>query len=154
MIPKTRFDLAANELIKRLPPPNVPGAGYVNNFVTPSSSPFNRDNVDIKVNQIVSEKLSYFGRYSISPHNITDPPAFGEAIGDASMGGQLGYARGRTQVAGAGATYAIKPTLLLDGNVGFTRQRLGAEGPDLGKNYGLELLQIPGTNGPSIMQSG
>lgn len=153
-IPSSQFDVAAVELIKRLPAPTLASAGYVNNFVTSGSSPFNRDNVDIKVNQVVSKKLSYFGRYSISPHNILDPPAFGEAIGDASMGGQLGYALGRTQVAGAGVTYAISPRLLFDANLGFTRQRLGAQGPDLGTNYGLDLLKIPGTNGPSVMQSG
>lgn len=153
-IPASRFDVAAVELIKRLPQPTIPSAGYVNNFVTSGSSPFNRDNVDIKVNQVVSGKFSYFGRYSISPHNILDPPALGEAVGDASMGGQLGYARGRTQIAGAGVTYTITPTLLFDANVGYTRQRLGAEGPDLGTNYGLDLLKIPGTNGPSKMQSG
>ncbi len=153
-IPSSRFDPAAVELIKRLPQPTVAGAGYVNNFVTAGSSPFNRDNVDIKVNQAVSPKLSYFGRYSISPHNIYDPPAFGEAVGDASLGGQLGYALGRTQIAGAGITYTISPTVLFDANLGYTRQKLGAQGPDLGTNYGLELLQIPGTNGPSTMQSG
>jgi len=153
-IPSSRFDTAAVELIKRLPLPTIPSAGYVNNFVTAGSSPFNRDNVDIKVNQVVSPSLSYFGRYSISPHNIYDPPAFGEAIGDASLGGQLGYALGRTQIAGAGITYAIRPTLLFDANLGYTRQKLGAQGPDYGTNYGLELLKTPGTNGSSATQSG
>jgi hypothetical protein len=153
-IPSTRLDLAAVELMKRLPLPTLASAGYVNNFVTAGSSPFNRDNVDIKVNHVVNERMSYFARYSISPHNIYDPPAFGEAIGDASLGGQLGYALGRTQIAGAGLTYTLKPTVLFDANVGYTRQKLGAQGPDLGTNYGLDLLQIPGTNGPSRMQSG
>jgi len=154
VIPTSRFDLAAVELIKRLPMPTLASAGYVNNFVTSGSSPFNRDNVDIKVNQTVNEKFSYFARYSISPHNIYDPPSFGEAIGDASLGGQLGYALGRTQIAGGGLTYLISPTLLVDANVGYTRQKLGAQGPDLGTNYGLDLLKIPGTNGVSTMQSG
>jgi outer membrane receptor protein involved in Fe transport len=153
-IPSNRFDLAAVELIKRLPLPTLTSAGYVNNFVTAGSSPFNRDNVDIKVNHVVSPSLSYFGRYSISPHDIYDPPAFGDAVGDASLGGQLGYALGRTQIAGAGLTYTITPTILLDTTLGFTRQRLGAQGPDLGTNYGLEVLNIPGTNGPSVTQSG
>lgn len=152
-IPSSRFDPAAAELIKRLPLPTVANA-YVNNFVTAGSSPFNRDNVDIKVNHVVNDKLSYFGRYSISPHNIFDPPAFGDAIGDPSFGGQLGYALGRTQIAGAGVTYTISPSLLFDGNIGYTRQKLGAQGTDYGTNYGLDLLKIPGTNGPSATQSG
>jgi hypothetical protein len=153
-IPSNRFDPAAVELIRRLPLPTLPNAGYVNNFVTSGSSPFDRDNVDIKFNHVVSDRLSYFGRYSISPHNIYDPPAFGAAIGDASLGGQLGYALGRTQIGGAGLTYTFSPAILFDANLGFTRQRLGAQGPDLGTNYGLDLLKIPGTNGPTLMQSG
>ena len=153
-IPVGRLDMAALELIKRLPLPTLAGAGYVNNFVTSGSSPFDRDNVDIKVNQHVSDRLTYFGRYSISPHNIFDPPVFGEAGGDASLGGQLGYALGRTQIAGGGMTYTVSPTLLFDANLGFTRQRLGAQGTDLGSNFGLDVLKIPGTNGPSSMQSG
>jgi hypothetical protein len=79
---------------------------------------------------------------------------FGEAGGDASLGGQLGYALGRTQIAGGGMTYTVSPTLLFDANLGFTRQRLGAQGTDLGSNFGLDVLKIPGTNGPSGMQSG
>ncbi len=154
MIPTARFDVAAVELMKRLPAPSLPSAGYVNNFVAAGSSPFNRDNVDIKVNEIVNEKISYFGRYSISPHNIFDPPVFGAAGGDASFGGQLGFAQGRTQIGGGGLTYTITPTLLFDANVGYTRQHLGAQAPDLGSNFGLDVLKIPGTNGPSVNQSG
>ena len=44
--------------------------------------------------------------------------------------------------------------MLLDANFGYTRQKLGAEGPDLGTNFGLDVLHIPGTNGPDRMQGG
>ncbi len=154
IIPSSRFDTAAVEMMKLMPQPTLASAGYVNNFVGAGSSPFNRDNVDIKINHHATERLAYFGRYSISPHNITDPPIFGEAVGDATLGGQLGAADGRTQVAGAGMTYTITPRLLVDANFGFTRQKLGAQGPDYGTNFGLDLLKIPGTNGPSKNQSG
>jgi hypothetical protein len=152
-IPATRFDLAANELIQLLPAPTVAGA-YVNNFVGSGSAPFDRDNIDIKVNEHVTDKFSYFGRYSTSPHNAVDPPIFGKAVGDATFGGQLGQALGRIQIGGAGATYTITPTLLFDVSLGFTRQRLGAQGPDLGSNLGLDLLKIPDTNGADLLQSG
>ena len=44
--------------------------------------------------------------------------------------------------------------MLLDANFGFTRQRLGAENVDIDTNYGLEVLGIPGTNGPDRLQGG
>jgi len=41
-------------------------------------------------------------------------------------------------------------------NAGYTRQRLGAIGPDVSSlgNFGLNTLKIPGTNGPDAMQGG
>jgi outer membrane receptor protein involved in Fe transport len=153
-IPANRIDLAARELISRLPEPNLPG--FVNNFLANGTASFNRNNIDTKINYNPTEKLTLFGRYSFSPTLITEPPLLGEAGGDAINGGQLGEATGRVQVAGMGITYTFGPTLFVDANVGYTRQRLGAAGPDVvsGTNVGLEVLQIPGTNGPDPLQAG
>jgi hypothetical protein len=154
VIPANRIDPAALELIKRLPATNVTGANpYINNFTASGKGEFTRDNIDAKVTLNASNKLTFFGRYSISPHEIVDPPALGDAGGDALNGGQLGFAPGRTQVAGAGMTYSLSSNMLFDANFGFTRQRLGAEF-DLENNWGLDLLKIPGTNGPDRLQGG
>ncbi len=151
-IPASRIDLAAIEFIKRMPLPTLPG--FVNNFVANGVAEFNRTNVDGKVNYNPGGKYTLFGRYSISPTNVLDPPLLGEAGGDALNGGQLGQAPGRVQVAGFGGTYTFSSTLVLDGNIGYTRQRLGAEAFDIDSNFGLEVLKIPGTNGPDRLQGG
>jgi hypothetical protein len=57
-------------------------------------------------------------------------------------------------VFGAGATYTISSNLIMDVNAGYTRQRLGAENVDLGSNFVLDVLKIPGTNGPDRLQGG
>src|SRR5262245_37096977 len=150
-IPASRIDIAALELIKRLPPTNLPG--NTNNFATTGVGQFNRNNIDTKINYAGS-KLTLWGRYSISPTNIIDPPIFGEISGPALNGGQLGTAPGRIQVVGFGGTYTFSPTLILDANVGYTRQRIGAEGFDIKSNFGLDVLKIPGTNGPDRLQGG
>jgi len=152
VIPASRIDLAALELIQRLPLPTEPG--FSNNFTPTGVAQFNRTNIDGKVNYNAGGRLTLFGRYSISPTLIIDPPILGEAVGDALNGGQLGRAPGRVQIAGFGGTYTFRPNLLLDANLGYTRQRLGAEGPDIGTNFGLDVLKIPGTNGPDRLQSG
>ena len=95
-----------------------------------------------------------FGRYSVSPTYIFDPQSLGAAGGNPFDGGQPGTAPGLTQSAAIGGTYSFTPHLLLDANVGFTRQALGAQNTDLDKNYGLEVLGIPGTNGPEHLQAG
>jgi hypothetical protein len=152
VIPQNRIDPAALELIKRLPLPLT--SGYVNNYTASGISTTRRDNVDVKVTNQVSNRLQIFGRYSISPTLIVDPSALGEAGGDALNGGQLGNAPGRTQVVGLGGTYSIGSSVLLDANAGYTRQRLGAQNTDIGTNFGLDVLHIPGTNGPDRLQGG
>lgn len=144
-----RFDPAAVAMIKLLQPALSqvkPTANDLNNFVGSGTALFNRDTVDVKINYIPSQKSMVFGRYSFSKSLVFDPPLLGDAGGDATNGGQLGNAPGLIQSVGLGATYAFTPSLLLDWNFGFTRQRLGAQF-DLGSPKGLDLLKIPGTNG-------
>src|SRR5205085_1456172 len=151
-IPLNRIDIGAVELIKLLPDPT--GPGFVNNFIANGVAVFNRTNIDGKINYTANDKLSLWGRYSISPTSIVEPGIFGAADGPALNGGQLGNAPSRIQVVGLGGTYTFSPSLILDVTAGYTRQRLGAEAFDIGQNLGLDLLKIPGTNGPDRLQGG
>jgi hypothetical protein len=90
-----------------------------------------------------------WGRYSVSPMDIVTPLQLGAAGGDAFNGGNAGTAGGRVQVSAAGFTYTLTPTLVLDGNVGYTRQNIGATGDPQDGYFGLDVLHIPGTNGDS-----
>src|SRR5262249_39352956 len=95
-----------------------------------------------------------FGRYSIAPSLIFDPPSLGDAGGDATNGGQPGRAPGRAQRAGVGFAYTLSPRVLLGAVVSYTRLRISAENIDIDKNYGLDVLKIPGTNGSDRLQGG
>jgi carboxypeptidase family protein/TonB-dependent receptor-like protein len=152
-IPGDRIDLAALELIKRLPQPTI-ADGFANNFTPTGVAQFNRLNIDNKINYNAGGKLTAFGRYSISPTDIFEPQILGDAGGDALNGGQNGSAPGRVQVFGTGMTYTFSPSIVIDVNAGYTRQRLGAQNVDLGTNFGLDVLKIPGTNGPDPLQGG
>ena len=88
-----------------------------------------------------------WGRYSLSPMDIIAPLILGAAGGDAFNGGNPGHGGGRVQTWGAGFTHSFAPTFLVDGNVGYTRQNIGADGDPQDGNYGLDVLKIPGTNG-------
>lgn len=153
-IPANRIDPIALKLIALIPSPNLATATPANNYFASGTYEFNRNNYDFKVNYNPNEKSTMFVRYSISPSHIFDPPSLGAAGGDALAGGQPGNAPGRIQSTAIGGTYTLSPRLLLDGNIGFTRQRLGAQNVDIDKNYGLEELGIPGTNGPDRLQGG
>jgi hypothetical protein len=148
-----RIDPASAALIQLLQPsianevaPNNLG---LNNFFGSGTALFNRDNADIKINYVPTQKSMVFARYSFSRILVFDPPLLGGAGGDATNGGQLGNAPGLIQSLGLGATYAFSPRLLFDWNFGYTRQRLGATF-DLGSPKGLDLLKIPGTNGAGV----
>ena len=151
-IPVDRIDPAAAYMQDLIPLPNQPV--FPNNYLAVGRYTALRDNVDFKVNYVPTDKLQLFARYSFSPSEFFDPPSLGAAGGDATGGGQPGRAPSLIQTAGIGGTYTISPTMLLDANVGYTRLRLAAENVDLDKNYGLDVLKIPGTNGPDRLQAG
>jgi hypothetical protein len=154
VIPASMISTAAAKMIALLPQPNINGAAISNNYFATGDLAFTRDNVDMKINYNPNEKSSIFGRYSIEPSLIVDPQALGAAGGQAIDGGQPGNGPGRIQSISLGGTYVITPTLLLDANAGFTRLHLAAQNVDINQNYGLNVLGIPGTNGPSLLNGG
>ncbi len=151
-------DPAALTMAGLIPPPNETlSCGEpicANNFIATGRGTFHRDDVDSKVDYVLSQKSTIWGRYSLSRSWIFDPGSLGPAEGNASNGGQLGNAFSRIQVVGVGGNYVISPNLLFDINAGFTRQRINAESTDIGTDYGLDVLKIPGTNGPDPLQGG
>jgi hypothetical protein len=152
LIPTARIDSAAAYMAALIPSPNQ--SVFPNNYLAVASYELTRDNVDAKINYAPTQKLQMFGRYSISPTLIFDAPSLGAAGGDATNGGQPGRAPGRVQSVGLGANYTLTPHLLVDVVAGYTRLRLGGENVDLDKNYGLDVLKIPGTNGADRLQGG
>jgi hypothetical protein len=152
MIPSNRIDFAAATMAALIPQPNQ--SVFPNNYLAIGDYSLTRDNIDVKINYNPTERLQVFGRYSISPTLIFDPPSLGAAGGDATNGGQPGRAPGLVQSAGIGATYTITPHVVADGVIGYTRLRLSAQNIDIDKNYGLDVLKISGTNGTDSLQGG
>jgi len=143
-----RIDPAASAMVALLQPEiakEFTTSTLTNNFVGSGTALFNRDDADGKINYVVSDKTSVFGRYSFSKTLAFDPPLLGAAVGDATNGGQLGNAPGLVQSVGLGATHTFSPNMLLDWNFGFTRLRLSSTF-DLTSPKGLNDLKIPGTN--------
>ncbi len=146
IVPTNRIDPASATLTALLPALTRPTV-FTNNYDAYGGTQYNRNNWDFKVNYNPTAKMMVWGRYSISPMNIVAPFVLGAAAGDAFGGGNPIHAGGRVQTTAAGFTYTISPTLLLDGNVGYTRQNIGADGDPQDEDYGLNTLKIPGTNG-------
>jgi len=146
VIPGNRIDPAAANMTSLLPALTRTNA-FTSNYDAYGAGIYNRSNSDFKVNYNPNDKAMIWGRYSISPMDIPGLFVLGKAEGDVFAGGQPGSAGGRVQTTAAGSTYTISPTLLVDGNVGYTRQNIGATGDPQNGAYGLDVLKIPGTNG-------
>jgi len=152
-IPAAMIASAAAKLISLIPEPNITG-GIPNDYFASGDWKFRRDNIDTKINYNPTDKLAIFGRYSISPSSIFDPQTLGAAGGNAIDGGQPGNGPGRIQSISIGGNYTVSPRFLIDGNAAFTRLHLAGENTDINQNYGLNVLGIPGTNGPSLLEGG
>ncbi|MGA2329153.1 MAG: TonB-dependent receptor [Bryobacteraceae bacterium] len=159
IVPASRIDPAAKMILSRISTAgflNSDGVTANNNYQSTGSAALDRNTIDVKINYLPSDKTTIFGRYSISPTTLYDPPVLGLAMGGATGGGQVGTAPSRIQNIGLGGTYTVSPTMLIDVNAGYTRQRLGATyAPDLDLgNYGVTGLHIPGTNGDTYLAGG
>ncbi len=163
-IPASRIDPAAKTMLARIDPAGfinsqgVAAANFgqnANNYFGSHPARFNRDNYDVKVNYVRNDRSMVFGRYSLGNAVFLDTPLLGDAGGDATAGGQPGTAPSRTQSAGLGGSYTLSSNMLIDVNLGYLRQRLGAQAQDIALGpFGLNMLKIPGTNGSDTLQAG
>jgi len=154
VIPASRQSRVSRQLIEWLPLPTHPER-LVNNYFASAPGVFDRDSTDAKINWNTSSKLNMFGRFSILNFDITAPSVFDKASGGAiESGQQAGYGYGRIITTTYGANYVVSPTFLIDGNFGFTRMSPSVTPFQFGQNIGLDVLRIPGTNGPDPLQSG
>ncbi len=152
-VPASRLDARALRMQALVPLPNLSGTG--NNQFANGGVPFDRHNGDLKVNWNINDRSSLFGKYSIMDATVIGQASLGEAGGTGLVpGGGSGTGHTFVQVAGMGYTRTLTPNWLLDANFGFARLGQNVLENDYGTNYGLDRLGIPGTNGPSLQQSG
>ncbi len=145
VVPSNRIASASATLAGQLPA--LTRNQFLTNYDAYGDTTYTVGRWDWKVNYNPNEKMMTWGRYSISPMDIVAPLVLGKDGGDAFNGGNPGHAGGRVQVWAAGLTYSVSPTLVFDGNAGYTRQHIGANGDPQDGDYGTDVLKLPGTNG-------
>ena len=93
-------------------------------------------------------------KYSVMDALVKGDFSLGPAGGECVCGGGAGAGHTLTQIGGMGQTYTVSPNFLIDGTLGWTRFGQNVTPPDLGTNFGSDVLGIPGTNGPDPRESG
>jgi len=77
--------------------------------------------------------------------NVTGKHIFGELVGPNI--GTAGDGDVRVNLPTSGFTYTFSPTFMMDAVFGYTRHDQDILGAGQGKNWGLDVWKIPGTNG-------
>ncbi|HKX28605.1 MAG TPA: TonB-dependent receptor [Blastocatellia bacterium] len=152
VIPALRLNPALMRLLALVPHANQ--AGDLNNYFNLGTQRLNRNNVDAKVNWNRNEKNQVWFKYSVMTALVNGEFGLGEAGGECLCDGGVGAGHTLVQLATIGQTYTLSPTFVIDGTLGWTRFGQNVQSPDLGTNFGSEVLGIPGTNGPDRRESG
>ena len=152
MIPAARLSAISQQILALVPPPNLPGDTA--NYFKSATQRLTRNNFDGKVDWNRTSSHIIFVKYSAMKSVFHGEPNLGKAIGDCACDGGLGDFHSLVQLVTVGHTLTLSPTLVVDGNVGFTRMSEYGKTPDFGTNIGSDVLGIPGTNGPDLRSSG
>ncbi len=136
-----------------VPEPNLPGTS--SNYFDSAPVQFNRDNVDAKVSWNISEKNLLWTKYSAMKALVSDQFSLGAAGGVGMInGGGAGTGDVLMQVFALGGFHTFSPNFLMDGTIAVSRDPLTLIPPDSNTAFGLNVLGIPGTNGPSPRYNG
>ena len=148
VIPAARLSPIWTAIQALAPLPNQPSQDAFNtsgNYFASGTLALTRNQIDVKSNYNISQKLMVWGKYSMMDAPVKGVGALGELTGPGL--GQIGDAKTRVDLPTFGFNYNPSATFLIDGVFGYTRFSNVATGPDYGKNWGSEVWKIPGTNG-------
>ncbi len=159
IIPASMIDPTAQKLLSLLPMPNLRNADgsipETNNYFVQAPFVLNRWTLDSKVNWNASGKLNVFGRFSVLDFFTENGTNFGKELQGQPLGSSNpGTGEGNTYNVSAGASYTLTNNLVMDAHVGFVRMNTGVQQSDISENKGLNVLGLPGTNGPNFYEGG
>ena len=144
--------IQAQNLLKTIPLPNLVGAVFDQpNYVGSGASRETQDQVNVRIDHYATEKLQFFGRYSIAEFDLNAPGIFGPSGGGRSfdpaggVGGTSVLAQNHHISIAGGGNYVVSPTLFTDFRFGFFRYAI-VQRPTTGGTKGAFAAGIPGLN--------
>ena len=142
VIPRERWDPVGAAIVALIPDPNVAGSTiYASTPVTDTR----QDQFDVRIDHLISTKLTFFGRYSFVD-TLTFRPAPLPGLGEGSFNDAFGNNDNRSQGLALGLTWTVSPNLVGDIRFGYSRGDYYTTPP----NYGVDgAAQIGLTNVPN-----
>src|SRR5579859_3046896 len=128
-------------------PPAIPGAGTGDNYIASGSEKFDSDQVDGRVDYNFSDRMHFFGRYTIADFDLSAPGAYGTEAGGPALNGVnfAGSSLDRNQSIALGATYTLNTSLITDFRFGFYRYRIRVQPNGVGTTPATD-AGFPGLN--------
>jgi hypothetical protein len=129
VIPTSRIAPQTAALLKLIPAPNVPASKDQPNYSGSGAVKFNDDAFNTRVDYYQTEKLHWFGRYSLANFTINSPGIYGAAGGagfdpSGSTTAFAGQSTSLNHSVAAGFDYVVRPNLLTDFRFGFFRYQV------------------------------
>ncbi len=142
-------------ILKLLPEPNTAPGQIFNNYIGSGGERFNNDQIDGRVDYNISNKLHFFGRYTLADFDMQAPGAYGNEAGGPGLNGLFfaGQSVDRNQSLALGATYTLSNTLITDFRFGAFRYRIRVQPNGVGTTPALD-AGFPGLNQGTTETSG
>ena len=133
-IPTSAIDPVAKAFLTYLPLPNQPGNPATNNFVSNTSSPIDKNEFSLRIDQALGKNSKLFGRFSIADTVQTRPPIYGSTPNYQVSAPELGNDTLRQMQTTIDDTTVLSPSLVLELNSSFIRFHLTRQPPGQGFN--------------------
>jgi hypothetical protein len=159
IVPKSRISPIVQKITALIPQPLWPDLNS-NNYYASGSSPYTRHRFDSKVDWNVNSKFNMAARFSALPLRLFVPTVFGTGLVGPSLTtgvfDDVGDGISNFWSGTLTGVYTVSPSLVIDGAFGYTLEdySLGMDKFGWDKKIGLDVLGIPGTNGPGPKDGG
>jgi hypothetical protein len=152
-IPVSRFDPASAKLIAAMTAPNLPGSvsltGVANNYLSNPVEPDTTDQGDVRVDHRLSDKDSFFGRFSMSDQSLSPPAALPPPLSAAAF--SSGDWTNNTRQGMFSETHIFSSRVVNEFRAGYTRLRTERlqfnSGDNLSAQFGIPGVPFGPNNG-------
>ena len=134
------------KILSYIPMPNN-GTDIANNFIAVGSEKFNSDQFDARIDYAFSDRMHFFGRYTLADFDLSAPGAYGSEAGGPGLNGIYfaGSSLDRNQSLALGANYTLSNSLITDFRFGFYRYRIRVQPNGVGTTPAAD-AGFPGLN--------
>jgi hypothetical protein len=144
VIDPKRINPISQKILALVPLPNVPGAGFTNNYQANTGFNVDTNTYDLKIDQKVATNDLLTGRFGWQRTNTVQQPIFGTAGGPAA-GAFEGTGINTVWNAALEYTHILSPSLFTELRGGVDHYRNTAQQTDYGSNASSD-LGVPGVN--------